>query len=153
MLAVVLLVVVGPRELPRLLRTVGQGITKLRRMSTDLRQQSGIDDIIEDEGLRDDLQAIRSLSRGNVVENFVNQATRPAVERRAAGEPVATEDLRLPGGPPPPPDQEYPPEGCDAYGALPDDDPAYGDDDSAEPAAEAKPQSDLDERPAAEEPS
>jgi len=151
MLAVVLLVVVGPRELPKLLRTVGQGITKLRRMSTDLRQQSGIDEIIEDEGLREDLQAIRSLSRGNVVENFVNQATRPTSNRRAAGEPVPTEDLRIPGGPPPPPDQEYPPEGCDAYGALPDDDPAYGKDEegTSSRADQATPDA---QRPAAEEP-
>jgi len=153
MLAVVLLVVVGPRELPRLLRTVGQGISKLRRMSTDLRQQSGIDDIIEDEGLRDDLNAIRSLSRGNVVENFVNQATRPNASRRAAGEAVATDDLRIPGGPPPPGDQEYPPEGCDAHGALPDDDPAYADGDQARLATPSEPQTDPDGRPAAEEPS
>ncbi|MBI4701903.1 MAG: twin-arginine translocase TatA/TatE family subunit [Deltaproteobacteria bacterium] len=44
-IAIVLLVVVGPRELPRLLRSMGRGINKLRTMSTELRAQSGIDEI------------------------------------------------------------------------------------------------------------
>ncbi len=134
-LGVVLLVVVGPRDLPRLLRTVGRGINKLRRMSTDLREQSGIDDIIQDEDLREDIDAIRSLSRGNVVESFVTRATHPAARRRAAGKPVATDQLALPGGPRPEREQEYPLVGCDGYDALADDAEAYADHDSAEPGS------------------
>jgi len=86
LLAILLLVVVGPRELPSLLRTVGRGITKLRRMSWELRAQSGIDEIIHEEGLEDDLEAIRSLRRGNLVDALVKPA------RPAPGEGAASSD-------------------------------------------------------------
>jgi sec-independent protein translocase protein TatB len=149
-LGVVLLVVVGPRDLPRMLRTVGRGITKLRRMSTDLREQSGIDEIIQDEGLREDIDAIRSLSRDNVVESFVRQASRPSAKRRAAGQIVPTAELAIPGGPPPRREQEYPLVGCDGYGALADDEP-YSSDESA-PPQDDDPYAENDEDDAAEDP-
>ncbi len=125
-LGVVLLVVVGPRELPTLLRTVGGWVTKLRHMSRELRDQSGIDDIIQEEGLKNDLQAIRSLSRGNVVDTFVRDAMKPGRPRLpapGAGE-VADEiaGLQEPEGQPPPRNQEYPRGGCDDYDATSDDD-------------------------------
>ncbi len=126
---IVLLVVVGPRELPKLLRSLGQGINKLRRMSADLREQSGIDDIIREEGLRDDLEALRSLSRGRagVVEGLVNAAARsprprPRPQPRSLA-PALEELTRPEGGTPPDPDKEYPKIGPDSYGALADDAP------------------------------
>ncbi len=76
-LGIVLLVVVGPRELPRLLRALGRGIRKLRSTSMELRSQSGIDDAIQEEGLQEDLETVRSLSRGrvsHVVDALVSQA-------------------------------------------------------------------------------
>jgi sec-independent protein translocase protein TatB len=122
-LGVVLLVVVGPRELPKLLRSVGRGITKLRQMSADLRQQSGIDDIINEEGLREDLDAIRSLSRGRVVDGLVGAAMAPA--RRPANRPrlhvKSLETLTVPDGDAPDRALEYPEVGPDANGALADD--------------------------------
>jgi sec-independent protein translocase protein TatB len=119
-LGIVLIVVVGPRELPKLLRSVGRGITKLRQMSSDLRQQSGIDDIINEEGLREDIEAIRSLSRGRVVDNFVNAATHPRPQRpRMAVKSL--EQLTVPPGEPPSPEAERPAVGPDAQGALADD--------------------------------
>lgn len=126
-LGIVLLVVVGPRELPKLLKSLGQGIAKLRRMSTDLRKQSGIDDIINDEGLRDDIDAIRSLSKGRLIEGALNAATktsprRPAQRPSPRSTALALEDLTVPSeGEAPDPAQEYPEVGCDAYGALADD--------------------------------
>jgi sec-independent protein translocase protein TatB len=126
-LGIVLLVVVGPKELPRLLRGLGKGINKLRRMSSDLREQSGIDEIIKEEGLREDLDALRSLSRGRagLVEGLVNSASKPA--RRPLARPralaPALEELRPPEGAPPDPDAEYPLVGPDAYGARADDAP------------------------------
>ncbi len=115
-LGVVLLVVVGPKELPKLLRAVGRGINKLRMMSTDLREQSGIDEIIHDESLREDIDALRSLSRGKVVDTLIDKAMKPPKRSkpRKAGEalPVELE------GEPPDPEQEYPQVGCDAYGAV-----------------------------------
>jgi len=127
LLAIVLLVVVGPKELPKLLRSLGRGINKLKNMSQDLRDQSGIDDILEDEGLREDLQAIRSIARpGSMAAGLVNSATKPRrkpVQRRPAVKTVDLEDLELPDGPAPDPAVENPLEGPDAYGALADDAP------------------------------
>jgi sec-independent protein translocase protein TatB len=77
LVGIVLLVVLGPKELPRFLRGVGQGVAKLRQLSVDLRRQSGIDEIIREEGLAEDLEALRSLSRGRVVDTFIESAMRP----------------------------------------------------------------------------
>ena len=117
----VLLVVVGPRELPKLLRAVGSGLNKLREMSAELRDQSGIDEIIKDENLRDDLNAIRSLSRGNVVSNLMREATRAPRRAPRKATPLPDAELSPPEGIPPDADKEYPEVGCDAYSAEPDD--------------------------------
>ncbi len=134
-LLVVGIVVVGPKNLPSMMRTAGQWISKVRRMSTDLRSQSGIDELIRQEGLEREIQEIRSLSRVNVIDTFISpvvaQAT-GAVARRPAptytAEPVTrdpailerqasrTEPLR---------EREYPLMGCDAFGALAEDATPY----------------------------
>jgi len=54
-LLIVGIVVIGPKNLPSMMRTAGQWVTKLRRMSTDLRSQSGIDDLIRHEGLEKEI--------------------------------------------------------------------------------------------------
>jgi len=48
-LLIVGIVVVGPKKLPTMMRTAGQWVSKMRRMSSDLRSQSGIDRIIREE--------------------------------------------------------------------------------------------------------
>ncbi len=78
-LLIVGIVVVGPKKLPVMMRTAGQWITRLRRMSTDLRSQSGIDEIIRAEGLEKEIRELKSLSRINVMDSLVNAtAARPA---------------------------------------------------------------------------
>ena len=116
-LGVVLLVVVGPKELPKLLRAVGRGINKLRTMSTDLREQSGIDDIIHDESLREDLDALRSLSRGKVVDTLIDKAMKPPKRAKSRKDREALPVAELEGEPPDA-EQEYPEIGCDSYGAI-----------------------------------
>ncbi len=135
LLILVGIIVVGPKNLPGLMRTAGQWIARIRRMSTDLRSQSGIDDLLRQEGLEQHIHELRSLSRFNVVESLMAPAAaaRPAASASppATGEPQASvsgaaetrprpfawtpqEPLR---------EREYPLAGCDAYGALPDDMP------------------------------
>src|SRR3569623_1653280 len=80
-LLIVGIVVVGPKNLPSMMRTLGQWVTKLRRMSTDLRSQSGIDDLIRQEGLERELQELRALSQMNEVETLIT----PAMGSLAAG--------------------------------------------------------------------
>ena len=120
MVIVVALVVIGPKDLPKMLRKLGQYSGKLRRMASDLRAQSGIDEALRTEGLADDIAEIRKLARGEL----------DAVQR------AATTDVRgdsaAIGGTRPPEispyrddfyvvrDREYPRDGADSYGALPD---------------------------------
>lgn len=188
-LLIVGIVVVGPKKLPEMMRTTGRWVAKLRRMSTDLRAQSGIDEILRAEGLEKEIRELRSLSRINVMDSLVDATTkpRPALPAKVTssaggaalpGSPVevanapprpaldgskipgsidaakAQAAVSPPGAPPPgaiaagPPhgaiarpapsaaaamapvalpgdeplaDREYPPWGCDAYDALPDD--------------------------------
>jgi Tat protein translocase TatB subunit len=48
-IAVVLLLAVGPRELPALMKTVGKGMREVRRASHDLRRSTGIDELLDDD--------------------------------------------------------------------------------------------------------
>lgn len=76
---------------------------KLRRMTSDMRAQTGIDDILREEGI-DGVAELRTLLRGQ----FTHQQAR----RSSAWEPYSQE---------PDPLLEFPVEGVDSAGALPDD--------------------------------
>ncbi len=137
--AILALVVLGPKELPSMLRTLGRTLAKLRRMSTDLRKQSGIDEIIREEGLQEELATLRSLrnmSASGALESFIESSSRNAKkaaviaaaaqaghdDEDVAGDPYAPDAAPvLPPitleGTPPARDAEYPEIGCDAYGA------------------------------------
>lgn len=65
-LVIVAIVVIGPKDLPKVLRKLGQWSGKLRRMAGDLRAQSGIDDVLRSEGLGQDIAEIRKLARGEL---------------------------------------------------------------------------------------
>lgn len=118
-LIVVGLVVIGPKELPRVLRKVGHWAGKLRRMAGDLRAQSGIDDVLRNEGLTESLGEIRKLARGEI-ESVRREVTgagalatvsdSPSIYDRAGPMPEITVSV----------DREYPRDGADSYGTLPD---------------------------------
>ncbi|HZF53750.1 MAG TPA: Sec-independent protein translocase protein TatB [Polyangiaceae bacterium] len=118
-LIIVGIVVVGPRKLPTLMRSTGQWISKLRRMSTELRAQSGIDDLIRQEGLEREIQEIRSLSRVNIVDTLMAPAIGATAVQAPTPKPAPKAVPVLP--PEPLREREYPLIGCDAYGALADD--------------------------------
>jgi sec-independent protein translocase protein TatB len=102
------------------MRTAGQWVSKLRRMSTDLRSNSGIDDLIRQEGLEREIQEIRSLSRVNIVDTLMAPAMAATAVQPTAPQPAAPKPV--PVLPPEPlREREYPLIGCDAYGALADD--------------------------------
>lgn len=54
-IGVVLLIAVGPRQLPALMKTVGKTIREVRRAADDLRRSTGIDELLRDEDLRNPL--------------------------------------------------------------------------------------------------
>lgn len=105
LIAVVALVFVGPQKLPGMLRTMGEWVGRLRRMTSEMRVQTGIDDILREEGI-DGVGELRSLLRGEI--RAAKQRTHTKYDPYAEAEP-------------PDPTLEYPPEGADAAGALPDD--------------------------------
>ncbi len=57
-IGVVLLLAVGPRQLPQLMKTVGKGIRDLRRAAEDLRRSTGIDELLNDDDLRNPLRDV-----------------------------------------------------------------------------------------------
>ncbi len=77
LLVIVGIVVVGPKKLPQMMRTAGQWVAKLRKMSTTLRSQSGIDEILRIEGLEKEMRELRALTRINVMDSLVSVAERP----------------------------------------------------------------------------
>jgi sec-independent protein translocase protein TatB len=108
-LGTVALLVLGPEKLPGMLRTLGQWLAKLRKLTTEVRNQSGIDDVLRSEGLEGGLNELRGLVRGglsgSVLSHSPMQPTRSVVPDHFA----------------PDKSREYPVEGSDAYGALPED--------------------------------
>ena len=55
-IAVILLIAVGPRQLPSLLKTVGKGIREVRKASGELRRTVGIEQLLADDDLRDPMR-------------------------------------------------------------------------------------------------
>jgi sec-independent protein translocase protein TatB len=130
-IAIVALLAVGPQKLPGLLRTLGMWARKLRIMSSEMRAQSGIDDILRSEGLHGGITELRSLMRGqaNLITSAVTSL--PAVRKPIEAAPAPAESPAPAEAEPAEEDpyenldvdtvRESPPEGPDSYGAIPDD--------------------------------
>ena len=103
-LGTVALLVLGPDKLPGMLRTMGQWVAKVRRLTTEVRYQSGIDEVLRAEGFDGGLNELRSMMRGGAPSHS------PAPVRPPQPEVFVPDRTR-----------EYPSEGADAYGALPED--------------------------------
>jgi sec-independent protein translocase protein TatB len=132
----VALVVIGPKDLPKMLRKVGRWAGKLRRMAADLRAQSGIDDALRSEGLADDLAEIRKLARGELDavrrEASVDLAGVGAATAAASSSSSSSSSSSYSSGSSSRRDdpyngdfwvvrdREYPRDGADAYNSLPD---------------------------------
>lgn len=98
-IAVVAILVVGPRDLPRMLRTVGQYVGKLRSMAREFQHQ--FEEAARDTGLDDVKQGISSVkefSPGNQIKEAFNSITdevedvKTQVEKPAPSEPPASAD-------------------------------------------------------------
>jgi sec-independent protein translocase protein TatB len=139
--------IVGPARLPKLLGTLGRWSAKLRRITTEVRYQSGIDDILRKEGITGGLSELRNLrnaARGGLSGLASSAIARPppraaATQSSTATQPSTATESAAPLAPQAQlvpqtplvddpfadvamdPSREYPVEGCDAYSALPDD--------------------------------
>jgi sec-independent protein translocase protein TatB len=111
-ICVVALIAVGPKKLPGMLQTLGQWLRKIRNLTVEVRNQTGIDDLLRSEGLHGGLNELRGLLRGNHSMPFEAPAAQPA-PRAPIEDPYTNLDIDV--------SREYPQEGADAHGALPDD--------------------------------
>lgn len=105
------IVVLGPKELPKMLRKAGQWAGKARRFAADLRSQSGIDDVLREGSLGDDIREIRALARGEL--DSVSRGVTLEDQKSHQREVELLEDTLLR-------EREYPQDGVDSYGAIPD---------------------------------
>jgi len=135
-LLIVSMVVLGPKDLPRYLRKAGQFAGKMRRLAYEMREKSGIDEVLRTEGIAGDIAEIRKLARGEL--GGVMAAVRSTADsvRSVAGTSAFAPTLL--GGASSPPslygtaqlpeptpivvdrEREYPRAGADSYSALPD---------------------------------
>jgi TatA/E family protein of Tat protein translocase len=88
-LLVILLIAVGPKGMPKLMKAVGRGMREFRKATDDLRQQVGLDELMREEEWRDPLGLRKPLGTA---------APPPSRDRGI----TAADRLR-----------EYPPEGVD----------------------------------------
>lgn len=73
-IAVVALIVIGPKDLPKVLRTIGQWTAKARSMAREL--QSGIDDMVRETELDELRKAAKQVSDFSI-ENEVKKTFDP----------------------------------------------------------------------------
>jgi sec-independent protein translocase protein TatB len=140
----VAMVVLGPKELPRYLRKAGQFAGRLRRLAFDMREKSGIDEVLRSEGLDRDIAEIRRLTRSELTGILTAARTVPSALRpdNSPPQPVSYA-APVPVHYVPPPrfglstwadhEREYPIEGADSYGALPETADVYVDSSVAVP--------------------
>lgn len=83
-IAVVMIVVVGPKDLPGMLRTFGKTATKLRSMAGDFQKQ--FNDALKEAELDDvkkSVDALRSLNPANEIKKQLNPFEKAASDVRA----------------------------------------------------------------------
>jgi len=118
-IAVVMIVVVGPKDLPGMLRTFGKTTTKLRSMAGDFKKQ--FNDALKEAELDDvkkSVDALRSLNPANEIKKQLNPFEKAASDVRAgldslkpkppepaspvpvAAEPLKTGPVAMPGDAP-----------------------------------------------------
>jgi sec-independent protein translocase protein TatB len=134
-LLIVAVVVLGPKDLPRYLKKAGQFAGKMRRLAYDMREKSGIDEVLRSEGIAGDIAEIRKLARGEL--GGVMAAVRSTADAARLGTEASPDKPSPPGTTSPVSayaltqlpegsqvtvdrEREYPREGADSYGALPD---------------------------------
>ncbi len=108
---VVGLIVLGPQKLPGLFRSLGQWINQLRRLLTEVRVQSGIDDILRAEGLHGGLSELRGMMRSDVRRDAAPIANSSDDDRNNPYSNSFEYDIA----------RERPVEGPDSYEAIADD--------------------------------
>jgi sec-independent protein translocase protein TatB len=76
LIAVVAIIVIGPKELPGLLRGFGRTMAKLRRSADDFRRQ--FDESVRESGYDDIRRDFHAMNPANQIRDSLNAADAPA---------------------------------------------------------------------------
>jgi len=101
-IAVVALVVLGPKRLPQALKTVGRGIGQFRRAVTQIKEEVGYDEVVD--------EVVRPLREG--MHDLSTQVNKEIAASASRDVDVDDEALGI--------TTEYPEGGPDDYGAIPE---------------------------------
>lgn len=83
-IAIVMIVVVGPKDLPKMLRTFGRTTAKMRSMAGDFRKQ--FDDALREaelDGVKDSLNDLRKMNPAADIKKALNPMEKAAADVRA----------------------------------------------------------------------
>lgn len=103
LIAVVSLIVIGPKDLPKVLRQVGRWTRKAREMASDF--QRGMDDMVKESELDDLKKQVAKVAEPNLLRQEIDKAIDPT------GEVAKAMDL-------PPLDLNTPPDSAPAPEAI-----------------------------------
>jgi sec-independent protein translocase protein TatB len=104
LVVIVAIIVVGPKELPGLMRTAGRMLAKLRRTADDFRRQ--FDEAVKEAGgedLQREMNALRQHNPINQIRNSIEEAARENYGPRTGTLPESAVAGDLPPPPPLPP--------------------------------------------------
>jgi sec-independent protein translocase protein TatB len=86
LIAVVALVVIGPKDLPEAVRGVARGVQKLRRMAGEFRSQA--DELVREANLDELRQQIHDIRNFNVRDEFEKTVDKDGSIRRSFDDPL-----------------------------------------------------------------
>lgn len=86
LIAVVALVIIGPKDLPEAVRGVARGIQKLRRMAGEFRSQA--DELVREANLDELRQQIHDIRNFNVRDEFEKTVDKDGSIRRSFDDPL-----------------------------------------------------------------
>ncbi len=112
LIAVVALVVIGPKDLPEAVRGVARGVQKLRRMAGEFRSQA--DELVREANLDELRQQIHDIRTFNVRDEFEKAVDKDGSLRRSFDDPLRDTYTPPTAYTPPPP----PPASADMEGAC-----------------------------------
>ena len=105
-IAAVILIAVGPRRLPVMMKSFGRAMREFRKATRELRAQVGLDEILNDEDLRNPLPNLRQLLEDDQPPR--RRRTKAERTRELLGLDDGASDTVDKPAP-----REYPPEGVD----------------------------------------
>jgi sec-independent protein translocase protein TatB len=146
LVAIVAIIVVGPKELPALLRTLGRMLGKLRSTADDFRKQ--FDEAVKEAGGEDLQREVRSLKQNNPlnsikksIEDVGRDTMQDKPAKPKAADPDGSDDL---GPPPPLPPRDQGSAGAAMPTSSPSAEPPVSSPASGEPKGEASPGQDTE---------